>query len=343
MRPAAQRRSVFGGIFFATLLACLGPAAGEDLQTYAATCEKEIGLDVEGFDCLTGFEVPMDGTAGGDCAKPPYLTSADCQAGSRLGVQLSDADPTVAIVWLCRKKGDQSGIGAGEFQDIAVIQTNFANGATCFYQNLGPKLDGRNVPPPRDGTFWYTPEQAAGEMCAACHDTGLLRTPYLTQVEYQEGEKKGQQVLPRKRHRKNYWFPGEAFKDWNGKVKKILDTQEAKNCTKCHPMGQNTILQNFGTSTWLGLMATGDRNTPHLTPAPQTGQEAYWMSPTAETEGHPRAEDQADARRMAACAVGYGVNCKLEDWGGQLKAVLEGLRQQSLPALAQPIARTTQD
>ena len=328
---------------FAVFVTSVSSAAAEDLKSYAATCKAEIGIDVEGFDCLAGFAVPMDGTAGGDCAKPPYLPSADCQAGSRLGVQLSANDPDVAVVWLCRKKGDQSGLGDGIFQDIAAIQTNFNNGATCFYQKLGNKLDGRNVPPPREGKFWYTPQEAAGEECASCHDTGLLRTPYLTQIEYHEGEKKGQQVLPRKRHRKNYWFPGEAFRDWNGKVKKIEDTRTPKNCTKCHPMGQNTIDVKFGTSTWLGPLATGVENTPHLTPDSKYGQKAYWMSPTAQREGHPRNEDQADAQRMAACAEGAGEDCKLEAWGGQLDAIREGLKSKPLPALMRPIAQTTQD
>jgi len=343
MRATTLQWTALGGILFAGLVSCLNSAAAESLQNYAATCAQKVGLDVEGFNCLDGFEVPMDGTAGGNCAKPPYLISADCRPGSRLGVQISDAAPDVAIVWLCRKKDDQTGIGPDEFQDIAVIQTNFTNGATCFYQQLGDKLDGRNVPPPRDGTFWFTPKEAMEEECASCHDTGLLRTPYLTQVRYPDGEKMGQQVLPTKRHRQNYWFPGEDFRDWNGKVRKIADTQVPKNCTKCHPMGQNTVDPDLGTSTWLGLMATGAKNTPHLTPDPQTGREAYWMSPTAQREGHPRAEDKAEAQRMAACARGNFDNCYLEDWGGQLTATLEGLKNKPRPRLMQPIAGTTQD
>ena len=342
-RTTTLKRTAFGGILIAGLVSCLNSAAAESLQSYAATCAQKVGLDVEGFNCLDGFEVPMDGIAGGDCAKPPYLTSADCQRGSRLGVQLSNADPDIAIVWLCRKKFDQTGIGPDEFQDVAVIQTNFANGATCFYQQLGAKLDGRNVPPPRDGTFWLSPKEAMEEECASCHDTGLLRTPYLTQVVYPDGEKKGQKVLPTRRHRQNYWFPGEDFRDWNGKVRKIVDTQPLKNCTKCHPMGQNTIDPGFGTSTWLGLMATGVNNTPHLTPDPQTGQRAYWMSPTAQKDGRPRPEDEADAQRMAACARGILDYCYIEDWGGQLAATLEGLKNKAKPQLMQPGAGTTQD
>jgi hypothetical protein len=332
MRQAAKRRgTALGGMLCAALVSASGAATAENLQSYAATCQKEIGIDVEGFDCLSGFEVPMNGVAGQNCAKPPYLPSADCRTGSRLGVQLSSGDPNVAVVWLCRKKGDQSGVGADLFQDIAVIQTNFANGATCFYQNIGDKLDGRNVPPPRDGTFWFTPERTTQEQCASCHDTGLLRTPYFTQV------------LPRKRHRLNYWFPGEAFRDWNGKVKKIADTRAAKNCTRCHPMGQNTLDKDFGTSTWLGLMATGDENTPYLTPDSSGDRKAFWMSPAAEQDGHPRVEDQVDARRMAACAIGYGDNCTLEDWGGQLVAAREGLKNRPLPVLMRPIAQSNQD
>jgi hypothetical protein len=344
MRRSAKRLATApGAIVLAVLVSWSVAATAEDLQSYAATCQKETGIDVEGFDCLSGFEVPMDGVAGKDCAKPPYLPSADCRAGSRLGVQLSADDPNVAVVWLCRKKGDQSGLGQELFQDIAAIKTNFANGATCFYQSLGNKLDGRNVPPPRDGTFWFTPERTTQEACASCHDTGLLRTPYLTQVVYPDGDRQGQQVLPRKRHRKNYWFPGEAFLAWNGKVKKIVDTRADKNCTRCHPMGQNTLDKDFGTSTWLGLLATGDENTPHLTPDSSGGRKAFWMSPAAEKDGHPRVEDQVDARRMAACASGYGDNCTLEDWGGQLEAAREGLKNKPLPALMRPIVQSSQE
>ena len=111
-------------------------AVAEDLSEYATTCDDEVQASVEGFDCTKGYEIPMEGTAGGDCKKPPYLDSAACRKGSRLGVQATGSDK-IAIVWLCRKKEVQNANNA-LFDDVAVIQTNFETGATCFYQRLEP-------------------------------------------------------------------------------------------------------------------------------------------------------------------------------------------------------------
>ena len=72
----------------------------------------------------------------------------------------------------------------GHYGDIAVIQHNRNNGATCFYQALG-NLDG-NVKAPSKGTSawpWLTPAGTASIGCAGCHDNGpLIRSPYLTQI-----------------------------------------------------------------------------------------------------------------------------------------------------------------
>ncbi len=250
---------------------------------------------------------------------PPYLPSASCREGSRLGVQPT-GNPDIAIVWLCRKKkvADKS---SNKFDDIAVIQTNYANGATCFYQRL-EDADGSRVPAPSQpgaDQFWMSPAKAAGEECASCHDTGLLRTPYLTQVN----------VLPKRLHKEKYWFPGNDFKDWNGKVYRINDAATPKTCTLCHAMGANTIDPEFGTSTWLGLMATGDKRTPHLTPP----DHAFWMKPG---RGEPNPEDIANAKRMSNCALDKEPNCKPVLWGGQMDAVIKAQKGRKLPELKQP-------
>jgi hypothetical protein len=271
----------------------------------------------------------------GNCAKPPYLPSADCQAGSRIGKQPTDAK--IAIVWLCRKKAitDRN---SPDFDDIAVIQTNFENGATCWYQKLpvGTEtgFDGRNVPAPKTntGNFWFQPADTEKQKCGACHDTGFIRTPYLKQTN----------VLPLRRHRDRYWFPGADFASWNGRVKRIVDEAAQPNCTSCHPMGANTIMPKLGSSTWLGLMAAGETETHLLTPSKDYGQHAFWMSPTAAKDGHPIDEDKADAARMSACALGTKDKCRLEDWPGQIQAILDDLAERPLPARAQPTQRRLQ-
>src|SRR5687767_15447984 len=51
--------------------------------------------------------------------------------------------------------------------DVAVIQTNYKTGATCFYQALGEnfqeKVDGRRVPRPdsvEGAAFWMPPSRS---------------------------------------------------------------------------------------------------------------------------------------------------------------------------------------
>src|SRR5258708_36921936 len=77
------------------------PARAEDNASYARKCNQEVGAAIEGFNCKAGTYIPMDGTEGGNCKKPPYLTSASCRSGSRLGVQqLNPRNDNIAIVWL---------------------------------------------------------------------------------------------------------------------------------------------------------------------------------------------------------------------------------------------------
>ena len=107
----------------------VAPVAAEDTVSYAKTCNAKVQVAVKGFNCLKGEKIPMEGVANRDCKKPPYLPSAPCREGSRFGVQVANDD--VAVVWLCRKK-EVTDPNSEIFDDIAVIQTNFKNGATCF-------------------------------------------------------------------------------------------------------------------------------------------------------------------------------------------------------------------
>ena len=102
-------------------------------------------------------------------------------------------------------------------------------------------------------------------------------------------------------------------------------------------MGAHTIDVNRGTSTWLGLMASGENETPHLTPTSSSGRHAFWMKPSL-TEPNP--DDKADAVRMDACARGGNDQCSIQPWGGQIEAVIERLKGRRLPELKHPQGQT---
>src|SRR5262249_53546452 len=122
------------------------------------------------------------------CDKPNRL-NRECDPKSRFQV-LKTGD--AYIVAHCRKQGH----GSGEYGDIAVIQYNTKNGATCFYQALGTLPGGKSVPSadpavmpvkaPSSGLsawHWMKPSGTAFIGCVACHDNGpFIRSPYLNQV-----------------------------------------------------------------------------------------------------------------------------------------------------------------
>ncbi len=96
----------------------------------------------------------------------PNVLNHECDPGSRFKV-LQD-DDNVAMVAHCRKESAKA--GDPTFGDIAVIQYNKKNGATCFYQQLddpkNPKHNVRlqaDVKAPEDGgAIWYSPARHRG-------------------------------------------------------------------------------------------------------------------------------------------------------------------------------------
>ena len=107
----------------------------ESLESQARKCDLAIGETVPDFDCDNGTLVPTTNAANGLCDRPNVLSRV-CDPGSRFQVLKQTA--TVAIVAHCRKKNQGANYG-----DIAVIQYNKSNGATCFYQALGDALPPR--------------------------------------------------------------------------------------------------------------------------------------------------------------------------------------------------------
>jgi hypothetical protein len=310
------------------------PLIDKDLIEYASECDSAIGESVNQFSCSDGAVLPMIGEEGKSCEKPPYLPAAGCFNYSRIGQQVVSNDKA-KIVFLCRHKSaaDES---SHFYEDVAVIQTNTETGATCFYQKLNktPTIDGSNVPAPKEGKFWMTPTEIGekGNACVQCHDSGpFLRTPYVMQ-------KADVITAFSKNHRnfKNYWFPGDKFLNWNGKVYQAKIEGNTKCSGLCHTMGSNAINPNLGTSSWLAPLSTGKNPTPDLKGV--HGNIAFWMKPGLNS---PDDQSQQASVVLSDCAKGMpSANCTLTLWGGQLEAINQILRKN--PTQWQKLLQETQ-
>src|SRR5262245_5675783 len=118
----------------------------DTLSDYAMKCDAAIGATVPDFFCDHGTPVPTTNFDGTNCDRPNELHRV-CDPGSMFQVLSNTAD--AFVVAHCRKQGNS----AGRFGDIAVIQHNKNNGATCFYQALG-NLDGDVKAPSRGSNAW---------------------------------------------------------------------------------------------------------------------------------------------------------------------------------------------
>ena len=244
----------------AVLLFPAGSAISDPLQDYAQQCDAAIGVSVPDFDCDAGTEVPGQGNTFGPGAKcdQPNRLNKWCDPGSRFQV-LTRTD-NVFTVAHCRKENGP----VGDYGDIAVIQHNRKNGATCFYQalgnqthgdlpggSLGPGADDKPVKAPSKGLFpWLSPSGTAGIRCGGCHDNGpFIRSPYLNQV-------KGVNALPGSddfsfNSNQPYAFVGDPFKSW-----KAFTVTVGNECTSCHRLGVNTIWDGMGTALDFAIRAT---------------------------------------------------------------------------------------
>src|SRR5215210_5653300 len=136
----------------------------DNLVDFAKKCAAATGEDVPGFNCNDGALVPETNLSGSYpnqfCDRPNVLNHV-CDPNSRFQVLKQTDD--VAIVAHCRKQD----LGDDKYGDIAVIQYNRKNGATCFYQALGV-LDAKVTAPSEgngSGKFpWLEPMETAGIM-----------------------------------------------------------------------------------------------------------------------------------------------------------------------------------
>ncbi len=328
-----------------TTLATPAWAVDKDLVAYAEACAGKIA-EVPAFNCLDGNPIPMTGTEGGTCDAPPYLPEAGCHGHSRIG-ELATDDENVGIVFLCRHKETQP-IQSNKWQDIAVIQTNFRTGATCFFQQLSKTstLSGDVKSPSSGDTQWLTPTKMAssGNACVQCHDSGaFIRTPYLKPVI--ANLKAFQRFRARSSsERTKYWFPGSSFlfykhgKNWNGAVHRVVDTAAGDACTKCHEMGTNSIDKTLGSSLWLGPYATGLDPTPFLqNGSGLNGDLAHWMKPGITTPDQA-SMDHATTMRECALKDQSSGTCTQAPFDGQVDE-LARMAHDALLRAAPPSAR----
>lgn len=290
----------------------------DELQDYARQCDDAIGATVQDFDCDAGADVPGQGTLysrnhpSATCDEPNRLDK-DCDPGSHFQVLTRTDD--AYVVGHCRKKGNASGV----YGDIAVIQYNRKNGATCFYQALGT-LPGQVKAPSKGGPPaypWFKPSGTAFIGCGGCHDSGpFIRSPYLNQVEKDQPSPGKDNTIPGKDERgfninQLYAFVGQDFASWKAFKVEIADNE----CNFCHRLGVNNVPVNkypcspvtCGTALDFAERATSadekseeDQRDSHKNPPSPASP--IWMPPgqTAPNPGHAAA-----AKAIHDCAMRF--------------------------------------
>ena len=299
---------------FAMFIIATTSVYGQDtLEAFAQKCDLAIGTTVPDFLCDSGTKVPYTHPNGSACDRPDQLNQ-DCDPGSRFKVLVNNAN--AYIVGHCRKRGHD--INDGQYGDIAVIQHNRVNGATCFYQGaLNLSHDG-NVKAPSKGVgnpaFWMTPTAIATSSfpCVRCHDNGpIIRSPYLSQIT-------GIDMLPGAgessfNHDQPYSFVGSDFAAW-----KAYKVEVAGNtCNGCHRMGVSNAGVG-GTARDFGIRATApfqQNKNPHSADSPM------WMMP-GQTSFSLAHADSALAIKQCADQFHEGSplpnspNCKITQFTG---------------------------
>jgi hypothetical protein len=274
------------------LLATTAMAHSETLEEYAKKCDRAIGVTVPQFNCDPphGKLIPTTHSANGRCDRPNVLNE-QCDPNSTFQVLSDPDDPgsnNVSIVALCRKKGN----GPGKYGDIAVIQHNRKNGATCFYQaRVHDDLDGVNVQPPSNGEggFWMSPADIVapsfGAPCGSCHDNGpIIRSPYLNQLSAKPHKLPGADDDTFNSDGEPYYFVGSELGVWKAyKVEVARWHQETgqwvpNKCNECHRMGVNNVRPDTGTSRDFAKRSTDQTQ---VAKNPHSAVSPIWMPPHA--------------------------------------------------------------
>jgi uncharacterized protein YegL len=244
----------------------------ETLKEYADQCTAEIGVAVPAFNCQT-FELSQkEGNTygGGSVCDFPNRLNRKCDPSSRIKILHNDAN--VAIVASCRKDGEDTNTSEPHYNDVAVIQHNKKNGATCFYQALGHN-DGSLAPSPSSTPVpgapftWYTPQDTAAINCVGCHDNGaFMRSPYMASDKNFPIQNIGGSTVTSNSDGDPYWFVGADFQNRQWKTYSVSVKNNA--CLACHRLSVSTTngslnaggtsIQNFGSGNSV------ESNTPFL-------------------------------------------------------------------------------
>ena len=275
-------------VFFALIAISTSSYGADTLEAFAKKCDQAIGVTVPDFivDSNMGTTVPTEHLTPANATYPdgtcdrPNVLNGECDHGSRFRVLVNTAD--AYVVAHARKQG----LPKGQYGDVAVIQHNKVNGATCFYQGALEEFhlshDG-DVKAPSKGVgnpaFWMTPSQIVNSKfpCVSCHDNGpIIRSPYLAQIT-------GPNRLPGagdntfNKDPQPYSFVGSDFASWKAYKVEV----SGNTCKRCHRMGVNNVsntgeVPNNGTALDLGIKATAPsqaRKHPHSATSP------IWMTP----------------------------------------------------------------
>jgi hypothetical protein len=276
-------------------------AHADELTEYAKLCDQRIQASVLDFDCESGTLIPVTNQRGNSCDRPNRLNE-ECDPGSYFKVLKNDA--TASIVALCRKEGAPE----HQYKDIAVIQYNPGNGATCFYQKLSKNGMSKDVKAPLKGLGtvdkWLSPSQVASPTtpaCVACHDNGpLIRSPYLTQIE-------GKDALPGAGNLnfnkdQPYVFVGRNLASWQAYKVEIGGNE----CTtKCHRLGVSNMSQGkYGTALDFGIRSTAKQETAKN---PVSDASPLWMLPAPPQTTYDAANANL-AQAVRDCALAFLAN-----------------------------------
>lgn len=333
--PSTQDPSEHVG---ATSEALSGTSFNESLFETVKKCDEAAGFSVPAFDCDKGTEVtldtngaPVDYFAHGKCDYPNHL-NRECDPGSRFQVLRNDSKGYV--VAHCRKKGAID----GGYNDVAVIQHNKLNGATCFYQSdvaapatLGtPSVVPHKIRAPSDpsGTEIRVQQNPAG--CTSCHNNGpIIRSPYLAHLT-------GPNTLPGAgddafNRDQKYRLVGNGASDL-----KIYKVDVGSNlCTSCHRMGTTNGWSGGAGDFAMRAVEAHDVGGLHAQKWDSTDFSTFhkhadssasplWMTPNPVTASkHTESFNQSNAdaaQTVARCAKTFGqaqpAGCSITQYSG---------------------------
>ncbi len=295
-------------LIFTPLLALSHLCKADELSDFAHQCDIEIGLTVPDFNCddALATDVPLTNPNGDKsmCDRPNVLNGV-CDEGSRFRVLAKTND--AFVVSHCRK----TKLGAGQFGDIAVIQHNKKNGATCFYQgSLGTPDHSGDVKAPLKGVgnngFWWTPTHVSQSGCVACHNNGpLIRTPYLTQIGQHDllghnNEIPGAREVGFNGINNPYYFVGKTFEKWKAYTVTVPNNQ----CITCHRLG----VSNLGVGGSAGdfcLFATGLKQRNPATKNALSEKSPLWMGDAAHR--FPQMDNSKTPSQLVTSSIAGGL------------------------------------